>query len=402
MKKTSLVMNSILVLFIPVILIIGCKVEYNKNDYLRKVLGKLEHIKSATYNSTLNASAPGDTMEFRTLYSQTQEYINPIDTFIGSSFGVSQQSGTSKVSWFYDGKAEAFLDLNEKTIMIDSFETNSLPFRPITPPFFNFTKSIIKYALETKDSITTELKDFGDSIKFSMYIPYKVVEFFGKAFVTDNPYLARKDAFSKYDIWIKKSDNLPYRVRRNMPHQTTWQTAENVEFNKINIEDFILSKKLPPDFTINFRGKPKPVNDDLLGKVAPDWVLKDFNETSIALDKLKSKVLMIQFTGIGCGPCHASIPFLKQLVNDFKNKEFELVSIETWSNNITGIKRYYNNNDLNYKFLLSTVETTKNYQVTSVPIFFILDKDRVIRKIIRGYGEVTTEKEIRDAINELI
>jgi thiol-disulfide isomerase/thioredoxin len=111
---------------------------------------------------------------------------------------------------------------------------------------------------------------------------------------------------------------------------------------------------------------------------------------------------MIQFTGIGCGPCHASIPFLKQLVNDFKNKEFELVSIETWSNNITGIKRYYNNNDLNYKFLLSTVETTKNYQVTSVPIFFILDKDRVIRKIIRGYGEVTTEKEIRDAINELI
>lgn len=77
MKKTSLVMNSILVLFIPVILINGCKVEYNKNDYLRKVLGKLEHIKSAAYNSTHNASAPGDTLKFRTLYSQTQEYFNP-------------------------------------------------------------------------------------------------------------------------------------------------------------------------------------------------------------------------------------------------------------------------------------------------------------------------------------
>ena len=402
MKKTSLVVNFILIFFISLILIHGCKVEYNKRDYLRKVLGKLEDIKSATYNSTLIASAPGDTMEFRTLYSQTEEYINPLDTFIGSSFGVSQQSGASKVSWFYDGKSEAFLDLNEKTIMIDSFKTNTLPFRPITPPFFNYTKSIIKYALETKDSISTELKDFGDSIKFSMYVPFKVIEFFGKAFVMDNPYLAKKDAFSRYDIWIKKSDNLPYRVRRNMPHQTTWQTAENVEFNKINVEGFIISKKLPPDFTINFRGKPKPVNNDLLGKAAPDWVLKDFNNTSIALDKLKSKVLMIQFTGIGCGPCHASIPFLKQLINDYKNKEFELVSIETWSNNITGIKRYYDNNNLNYKFLLSSEEATKKYQVTSVPVFFILDKDRIIRKIIRGYGEGTTEKEIRDAINELI
>jgi thiol-disulfide isomerase/thioredoxin len=402
MKKASLIMTIVLVVLGCVLLNNSCKVIHNKNDYLRKILANLEQINSATYSSVCIGSAPGDTMEFRTLFHQTEEYLNPVDTFIGSSFGVSSQSGTSNMQWFYDGKAEAFLDLNEKTIMIDSFQTNTLLFRPITPPFFNYAKSMIKYALETKDTISTELIDYKDSVKFSLYIPYKVVEFFGKAFVLDNPYLARKDAYSRYEVWIKKSDDLPYRIRRNMPHQTTWETCENVEFNKIKIEDFIISKNFPADFTVKFRGEPESVKDDLVGKVAPEWVLKEINHDSISLSRLKSNVLMVQFSGIGCGPCHASIPYLKQLVTDYNLKDFELVSIETWSKNIEGIKRYYTNNNLNYKLLLSTEQTTKDYQVKAVPAFFILDKDRVIRKIISGYEEGITDKELRDAINKLI
>jgi thiol-disulfide isomerase/thioredoxin len=402
MRKASFLVTSVLVVSCFVILNNSCKADHDKNDYLRKVLSRLEQIKSAEYKSTSIASAPGDTMEFRTFYSQTEEYFNPVDTFIGSSFGVSMQSGTSSVRWFYDGKAEAFLDLNEKTIMIDSFQTNTLPFRPITPPFFNHAKSMIRYALETKDTISTEIKDYRDSVKISLYIPCKVVEFFGKPFVLDNPYLAKKDSYSRYDIWIKKSDDLPYRIRRNMPHETTWETCENAEFNKIRIGDFIVSEKFPADFSIKFRGETESVKDDLVGKPAPEWVLTDFNHDTISLSKLKSRVLMVQFSGIGCGPCHASIPFLKQLVTDYNSNDFELVSIETWSNNIAGIKRYYDNNSLNYKLLLSAEQTTKAYQVRAVPAFFILDKGRVIRKIIWGYEEGTTDKEIRDAIKKLI
>ena len=306
------------------------------------------------------------------------------------------------MSWFYDGIAETFLDWNEKTISIDSFQTNTLPFRRMATPFFNYTRSIIKYALETQDSISTDLKDFGDSIRFSLYIPYKVIEFYGKPVVNDDPDLSSKDEYSRYDIWINKSNDLPYSYRRKMPQQTNWQSCKNVEFDKNNIEDFIVSKYFPKDFTITVRGERKRVQNDLVGKLAPRWVLKDSNGNTIALEELKSKVLVIQFTGIGCGPCHASIPFLKQLIADYKDKDFEFVSIETWSKNIVGIKRYCNNNQLNYKFLVSTNDVTKNYHAEAVPIFYILDKNRIIRKVIEGYGKGTTDKEIRDAINELI
>jgi hypothetical protein len=86
----------------------------------------------------------------------------------------------------------------------------------------------------------------------------------------------------------------------------------------------------------------------------------------------------------------------------YKLKDFEFISIETWSKNIDGIKKYYNSNGLNYKFLLSNEEITKDYQIRGVPVFYILDENRVIRKIIWGYGKGTTDKEIKDAIDELI
>jgi len=341
-------------------------------------------------------------MKFNSYNWYNKEYINPADPFIGSTFAWFQPSDTSKMYYFYDGLAQAYIDSDIKTIEIDSFKTNSLPFRPIGPPFFNYTKNIIKYALETKDSISTSLQDFGDSLLFTLIIyGDKQVEFFGKPSYIKNPYGTGKE-ISRYNIWISKLNYLPYRYRRNLSHSTSWEACTNVKINNTSIEDFIPSNYFPPDYKIAVWGKGESIKIDLSGKIAPDWTLKDFDGNTVALKDFKSKILIIEFTGIGCGPCHASIPFLKQLITDNKSKGFELVSIETWSKNLEGIKRYYINNNLNYKYLISSKEVVKDYQVRGVPALFILDEKRVIRRIIYGYEKGTTDKEIRDMIKSLI
>jgi thiol-disulfide isomerase/thioredoxin len=187
-----------------------------------------------------------------------------------------------------------------------------------------------------------------------------------------------------------------------LSHSTSWEACTNVKINNTSIEDFIPSNYFPPDYKISVRGKGESIKIDLSGKIAPDWTLKDFDGNTVALKDFNSKILIIEFTGIGCGPCHASIPFLKQLITDNKSKSFELVSIETWSKNLEGIKRYYINNNLNYKYLISSKEVVKDYQVRGVPALFILDENRVIRRIINGYEKGTTDKEIRDMIKSLI
>jgi thiol-disulfide isomerase/thioredoxin len=210
------------------------------------------------------------------------------------------------------------------------------------------------------------------------------------------------DPYSIYDIWINKTTCLPYRLKKEFPTGITWTTAKDIHINKKDVELFVASKYFPSDFEITANGKTIPNSTNLVGKKAPDWVLKDGDSKSIALTDLKSKILIIQFTGIGCGPCHASIPFLKQLVVDYKDKNFEFVSIESWSKNIDVFKRYKEKNGFNFKFLTADKSVVNDYNVSAVPMFFIIDENRVIRQVISGYGKGTTDKEILTAINGLL
>jgi thiol-disulfide isomerase/thioredoxin len=396
MKNIYLSKTSILVLVASFILIIGCKVERNNKNYLQYILGNLDQIKSATYYNVIEPYAPGDTSPAYIMRRYIKEYTNPADSNLGSSYVMLLQEDTSKMESCYDGRSDTYLNWDEKTITLDS------TFRTHLAPFFNYAKSIIKYALETNDSISLVLEDSGDSmhLKLAIFVG-KQVEFHGKPYYYDNPYSGEQ--VSKYDIWINKSNNLPYRIQREMSHEKFIWTCSNVNLNKVKIEDFIASDYFPSDFSIKIRGKDiSIVSSDLEGKLAPDWVLKDANNNLIALKKFKSSVLMIEFTSVSCGPCRAAIPFLKQLVSEYSEKDFDFVSIESWIRNANVLKIYQGRNDFYYKFLMSKEEVTKSYQILSVPTFYIIDKNRLIRKVIRGYAKGATDQEIRNTIKKLI
>jgi len=369
----------------------SCQQYRNQNKYLIKVLGNLELIHSASYLNTVISYTPGNDSPNFVQKRYYKELSNPYDTTIGSNF-----------SYFDPFDTSVNFDWSDKMIVIDSFKLNTLPFRPVTPPFFNLTKSIIEYALETNDSISLKIESYGDSLLFSLVIyGGKQVEFFGKPYYIDNPYRPI-DGESKYFIWISKSDDLPFKLRREMSYDIYEFICSDVKLNPNYPKVFAVSDYFPDDFTISYKRMQPFAQVNMQGKHAPDWTLHDAENKSFSLKDFNSKVLMIKFTGIGCGPCNASIPFIKKLVNEYKAKSFEFISIETWSNNPAVIKNYCNNNGLNFKYLISTNDVVRNYNAEAVPVFFIIDEKRVIRKVIRGYREGTTDQEIIKTLNELI
>ena len=110
---------------------------------------------------------------------------------------------------------------------------------------------------------------------------------------------------------------------------------------------------------------------------------------------------MIQFTSVSCGPCRASIPFLNQLTAAYKKDDFDFVAIECTSKSLNALKNYQNKNGINYKFLLSTKNVLEEYKIKSYPVFFILDKDYIVQKVIDGYGSGKTDAEIKAIIDEM-
>ena len=399
-------MNKAIIYLLPFfILVNSCKTDRDPTTYLQNVLTDIEKIETATYQAYNEEWQPGDTTASVSFCHYVKEFNNPVDTTIGAAFVSFDCIDSTKMEFGYDGNIRALIYHDKQGVVIDDFTTRKLPFRPLAPPFFNYAKNIIQYLLTTKDSIDWSLSDVDDHYYLKLTINEdKQVEFFGKAYYIDNPYNF-DETTSIYELWIAKSDNQPYKVRREMSHNIYACTCSDIEINKLSIDDLNLFACLPEGYEIrNYGDSNKDRKEStLVGEKAPGWILADKDGNNISLSDLKGKVLLIQFTGIGCGPCLASIPFIKQLKNKYDPNDFEVIAIETWVRKPHSLQVYSNKNDLNYSLLSATDKVVNDYQTgRAAPVFFIVDKQQKIKRVLNGYGEGTTDKEIIKTLNELL
>ena len=384
-----------------------------------ELYGIIKSLRSRQYRTQINYKGydmnniwrrqPGDSTALSTLHSFIKEYDNPMDSTIGASYVSLDANDTTKLEFCYDGNIRALPYHENKKLAIDDFTFRPLPFRLVSPPFFNHAKNIIRYALTTKDHIVTELKDEGDNYYFKLVIDEnQQVEFFGKAYHMPLPPFDIGSTTSIYELWINKSNDLPYKKRREMSHDISVSTCSNLAINRHTIYDFNASDYFPKDYEIVkysdlYKKKAEPTASSLIGKKAPGWILENIEAQPVSLADYKSKIILINFTGIGCGACQAAIPFLKQLKDSFTSEEFELIAIESWSRKVSAIRNYAKRKELNYTILNATNEVIKQYQTGgAAPYFFIVDQERIIRKVIRGYSNENTDKEIINAIKELL
>jgi thiol-disulfide isomerase/thioredoxin len=379
-----------------------CLLGQSDSIYLRKIYENLELVKSASYYWHQSASVLYDTVPSLSYRVYQKEFDNPEDEYVGASVANFQFDDTTRLVYFYDGKVKSYLDWENKTIPVDSFQNNPYPFRVVYPPFLIQVRSLLKYALETPSGRTVRVTDFADSVVISLMFSDQLVEVVGNRIVHAEPADPDGDKRSTYEIWISKVNDIPYRSIKRFPDRICWESCRDIKINTRKNSSFVASEYYPAGFTLTSVLHGKTNESNLEGKVAPGWTLKDADNNEIALSGLKSKVLVIQFTGIGCGPCHQSIPSLKKIREQYKNDDVELVSIETYTGDTAVIKKYIKLNAINYKYLVCDKEVKLKYGIQSVPRFFVLDGKRVVRKIITGYDRVKTYPELNESLDRLI
>ena len=112
-----------------------------------------------------------------------------------------------------------------------------------------------------------------------------------------------------------------------MSHDISVETCCNVEINKETIDRFDVFDYVPQGYETKKYDYGVPSRNmaaNLTGKKAPEWTLNDIKESPVSLSDLKSKVILVNITGIGCGACQASIPFLKELKRKYGNPNFNV------------------------------------------------------------------------------
>ncbi len=384
------------------------------NNLLINVYNKLNGIHDADYIIHVCYKINGDTIVNYLSPSHEIEMINPKDTTIGSSLLKWNDKEYKDFSFGYDGYRKATVYKESKMIRVyDYIKTphphGKIPFRPLSAPFFNYTKSIIYYALNTKDTISVSLQEDTDDFCFKITINEdKMVEFFGRDYKMEDPLHLCSDPTMIYELWINKNDSLPYKYMKTRYDGMNSARCDNVKINQLNIDSIDVRNYFQPDYDVQWFHDKQTKKDNkansLIGKKMAHFELYDSNDVKFYSSKSNSKIMLIEFTGVGCGPCLISIPFLNDLRDRYSVEDLQVLAIESWKRSASQIKFYIEKNSVNYPFLIGNNDVFKNFcgENTSVPQFFIVDKDGIIRYHSIGFNKDLNGKEMEGKIKELI
>jgi len=128
------------------------------------------------------------------------------------------------------------------------------------------------------------------------------------------------------------------------------------------------------------------------GEAAPGFLLKSLNGDKITLAQtLENGAALLAFFKIGCPVCQMTFPFLERMA---ENAEVRIVGI---SQDEAGPTEQFNQRfGVTFPTLLdASVEgypVSKAYGITSVPSFFLVERDGSISKFFQGFSKRDLEE----------
>ena len=137
----------------------------------------------------------------------------------------------------------------------------------------------------------------------------------------------------------------------------------------------------------------------LLGKAAPDFKLKDLNDSSASLSDFKGKVILLDFWSVHCAPCIKGIPDSNTLQDKLKGKEFMAVTV-CFDSNQKEWKEMISKKNWKGTHLFNSYEAKINdlYFFDGFPHYVLIDKYGIVRESNASQDILNLEGHISDLL----
>jgi peroxiredoxin len=121
---------------------------------------------------------------------------------------------------------------------------------------------------------------------------------------------------------------------------------------------------------------------------APNLILADTTGTTVQLNSLKGKYVLVEFWASWCGPCRVESPHLRQVYKKYNKLGFEIYGVSL-DDKLTNWKKAIIKDEMTWTSV-SDLKGWKSqaayfYNVTAISANFLLDRDgKIIDKNLRG------------------
>jgi len=131
------------------------------------------------------------------------------------------------------------------------------------------------------------------------------------------------------------------------------------------------------------------------GAIAPEFSMQDMQGKTVRLADYKGKVIMLEFWATWCPPCREAIPGIEKLHKAYKDKGLVVLAISMDSGGWDGVKSFITDYRMTYPVLKGTEDVATTYQVRSIPMTLIINKDG---RIVKRYIGIGSDGDIEKAI----
>jgi thiol-disulfide isomerase/thioredoxin len=201
-------------------------------------------------------------------------------------------------------------------------------------------------------------------------------------------------------VTIDKSTFLPIQVRK-IVRDTILNKKSSTTFNISNIliGDQVINNEIRNIVSLSGYSEENPKIDKtadlLIGKTIPDFFLKSITREDIKLKDLQSKVVLLDFWELWCGPCLNSLPKIDEFQKKYKSSEFIVIGLTM--SNTEDVNKYLSINQISFSQYQNNTDLSDFFKINSFPTYVIIDKKGLIHSIYYGYSE-----EIENTIKSLI